>query len=139
MNETTDRSEPSALQQGRPVKATGWQRIVAAARYSMAGFRAAWHHEAAFRQELLLAMVLAPLALWLGVDATQRALLLGSLLVVLITELLNSAIEAAIDRFGGERHPLSGQAKDLGSAAVFVALLLVGVVWGVVVVERLGW
>ncbi len=117
-------------------KATGWQRLFRATGYSMAGLRAAWRHEAAFRQELGLVVLMVPAAFWLGENASQRAILIGSLLVVLITELLNSAIEAAIDRFGSERHPLSGQAKDMGSAAVFVALLLVGVVWGLMAVER---
>lgn len=140
MNETTDVPDNSPAQAAaRPVKATGIARVMAAARYSLAGFKAAWYHEAAFRQELMLACLLAPLAFWLGENASQRAILLGSLLVVIITELLNSAIEAAIDRFGGEHHPLSGQAKDLGSAAVFVALVLVVVVWGLVGVERLGY
>lgn len=140
MNKTTGLPDNAPAQaEVRPVKATGIARIMAAARYSMAGFKAAWHHEAAFRQELLLACLLLPLAFWLGENASQRAVLIGSLLVVLITELLNSAIEAAIDRFGGEHHPLSGQAKDLGSAAVFVALMLVVVVWGLVGVQRLGY
>lgn len=115
---------------------TGLKRLVYATRYSMMGFRAAWTHEAAFRQELILCVVLVPAAFWLGMDGVQRALLISSLLVVLITELLNSAVEAAIDRFGDERHPLSGRAKDLGSAAVFVALLLVVVVWGLVALDR---
>ncbi|OQX11431.1 MAG: diacylglycerol kinase [Desulfobulbaceae bacterium A2] len=101
------------------IKAFGW---------SMAGFRWALG-EAAFRQELLLVAVLAPLALWLGKSGVERALLCGSLLLVLIVEILNSAIEAAIDRFGGEHHPLSGQAKDMGSAAVFLALTNVVIVW----------
>ncbi|OQX11153.1 MAG: diacylglycerol kinase [Desulfobulbaceae bacterium A2] len=94
----------------------------------MAGFRWALA-EAAFRQELLLVAVLAPVGLWLGKSGVERALLCGSLLLVLIVEILNSAIEAAIDRFGGEHHPLSGQAKDMGSAAVFLALANVVIVW----------
>ncbi|MBF0461364.1 MAG: diacylglycerol kinase [Magnetococcales bacterium] len=120
----------------QPSKATGLRRLVLATGYSMAGLRVAWRQEAAFRQEVGLTVWMIPVACWLGTNASQRALLIGSLLLVLITELLNSAIEAAIDRFGTERHPLSGQAKDLGSAAVFVALLLGGVVWGLIALER---
>ena len=138
MNQTTGTTDPLQPESPRPGKATGWQRLVRAAGYSMAGLQAAWRHEAAFRQEVGLVVVMLPAAFWLGVNAGQRALLIGSLLVVVITELLNSAVEAAIDRFGGERHPLSGQAKDMGSAAVFVALLLVGVVWGLIGLERFG-
>ncbi|MEO5341403.1 MAG: diacylglycerol kinase [Magnetococcus sp. MYC-9] len=137
MEQTTATTERNLALPAQPAKATGWRRLVRATGYSMAGLRAAWRHEAAFRQELGLALLLFPVAFWLGVNASQRAMLIGSLLVVLSVELLNSAIEAAIDRFGAERHPLSAQAKDLGSAAVLVALLLVGVVWGLIGVERL--
>lgn len=121
---------------GNTNQTRGLQRLVNATRYSMLGFRAAWENEAAFRQEVILATVLIPTAFWLGENAVQRALLLGSLLAVLITELLNSAVEAAIDRFGEERHILSGRAKDLGSAAVLVALLGVLSVWGLIAWER---
>ncbi len=103
----------------------------------MAGFRAAWRHEAAFRQELLLSAALLPLAAWLGRSALDYALLVGSLLVLLITELLNSALEALTDRVGTEHHELSGRAKDLGSAAVFAALVLVAVCWAAVAADRL--
>ncbi|MBF0162324.1 MAG: diacylglycerol kinase [Magnetococcales bacterium] len=135
---TTEGTEHGPGQSPRPGKATGMQRLVRAVGYSMAGLRAAWQQEAAFRQELLLTVLLLPVVFWLGENASQRALLLASLLLVLVTELLNSAIEAAIDRFGPERHPLSAQAKDLGSAAVFVALLLLAGVWGLIALERLG-
>ncbi len=107
----------------------GWARIWRATRYSAQGLRAAFTGEEAFRQELLIVAVMAPLGLWLGRSAVERALLIGSLLLTLIVELLNSAIEAAIDRIGPERHELSGRAKDMGSAAVFVALALTGMVW----------
>lgn len=107
----------------------GWRRLINAAGYSWAGLQAAWHHEEAFRQEGLLCAALVPVALWLGGDAVERVLLIGSLLLVVIVELLNSSIEAAIDRIGQERHELSGRAKDLGSAAVFIALLNAAVVW----------
>lgn len=113
-------------------------RVRRAAGYSAAGLKAAWRGETAFRQELALCVVLAPLGLWLGRDGVERALLLGSLLLVLIVELLNSAIEAAVNRIGAERNELSGLAKDLGSAAVFVALLVVVLVWALVLADRFG-
>ncbi|MGK2941863.1 MAG: diacylglycerol kinase [Immundisolibacter sp.] len=115
----------------------GLRRIWRAARYSAQGLRAAFRGEAAFRQELLIALVAAPLGLWLGRSAAERALLLGSLLLTLIVELLNSALEAAIDRIGLERHELSGRAKDMGSAAVFVALILTATVWLLIAAGRL--
>jgi len=108
---------------------TGLKRVIKAAGYSWAGLTAAFKHEAAFRQELALCLVLIPTGLWLGESGIERALLVGSLLLVLIIELLNSAIEAVVDRFGGEQHELSGRAKDIASAAVFIALLNAVVVW----------
>ncbi len=108
---------------------TGLTRITKAAGYSWTGLKAAFKHEAAFRQELALCLVLIPVGLWLGQSGIERALLIGSLLLVLIVELLNSAIETVVDRFGGEQHELSGRAKDIGSAAVFVALLNAAVIW----------
>lgn len=116
---------------------TGWRRIVNATFFSLNGLRAAWRHEEAFRQECALSIVLAPAALWLGQTPVERVLLVGSLLIVLIVELLNSAVEAAVDRVGTDHHRLSGQAKDLGSAAVFVSLLLVVVVWTAIGLQRL--
>lgn len=107
----------------------GWARVWRATRYSAQGLRAAFAGEEAFRQELLIVAVMTPLGLWLGRSAVERALLVGTLLLTLIVELLNSAVEAAVDRIGLDRHELSGRAKDLGSAAVFVALLLTGMVW----------
>lgn len=115
---------------------TGLRRILRATRFSAQGFAHAWKHEAAFRQELALAVVLTPAAFWLGQNVLERAMLIGVLLLVLIVELLNSAIEAAIDRHGDEHHELSGRAKDFGSAAVFVVLVLVGVIWGAVAWQR---
>jgi len=114
----------------------GLRRIWNAAIYSVYGIRAAWKHEAAFRQELVLCLLLVPAAFWVGVNATERALLIGSCLLVVVVELLNSAIEAAIDRIGGDLHTLSGRAKDMGSAAVFVSLLLVVLCWGLIIHER---
>ena len=107
-------------------------RIVRATRYSLAGLRSAIRGEAAFRQELILALVLTPVAIWLGENGVERALMIGSLLVVLIVELVNSAIETVVDRVGTEFHDLSGRAKDLGSAAVFISLLAVPIVWALV-------
>lgn len=111
---------------------TGLTRIIKAAGYSFYGFKTAWRGEAAFRQEMVLVAILVPLGLWLGETGVERALLTGSCLIVLITELLNSAVEAVVDRIGPEHHPLSGAAKDLGSAAVFVSLIMVVMVWGLV-------
>jgi len=108
---------------------TGLQRIINAGRYSWLGLSAAYRGEAAFRQELWLVLLLAPLGFWLGDGGVEKALLLGSLLIVLIVELLNSAIEAVVDRFGDEWHELAGMAKDMGSAAVLLALLLVVLTW----------
>ena len=107
----------------------GWRRIIKAAGYSWQGLRAAWRHEAAFRQEAVLAVVAVIVACWLNVDTVTRILLIGSVVLVVIVEVLNSAIEAVVDRLGPEIHPLSGRAKDLGSAAVFLALLLAAFVW----------
>ncbi len=110
--------------------ATGLTRIINAAIYSWQGLRAAVQHESAFRQELLLCLVLVPAGIWLGRATVDYILLLGSLLLVLIIELLNSAVEAVVDRQGDEHHELAGRAKDMGSAAVFISLLLVGLIWG---------
>lgn len=107
----------------------GLDRIWHAAIFSIAGFRLAWQKEAAFRQETLLAAAMLPGAYWIGDSAIEQLLLIGSLAIVLIAELLNSAIEATVDRIGTELHPLSGQAKDMGSAAVAVSLIFVVVVW----------
>lgn len=114
----------------------GLARIARATGYSFRGLKAAFANEEAFRQEVLIVLILSPLALWLGRTAVERALLIGSLLLLLIVELLNSAVEAAIDRIGLERHELSGRAKDIGSAAVFVALVLTGAVWLFVAAAR---
>ncbi|MEX2126238.1 MAG: diacylglycerol kinase [Woeseia sp.] len=108
---------------------TGLRRILLAARCSAQGFADAWKYEAAFRQEIALTTVLVPLAILLGQTGLERVILIGSCLLVLIVELLNSAVEATVDRFGDEQHELSGRAKDLGSAAVFVSLVIVVAVW----------
>lgn len=107
----------------------GLKRILLAAGYSVKGLRAAFVHEAAFRQELLLSAVLVPLAFRLDVHLCERLLMISSLFLILIVELLNSAIEAVVDRIGSEWHELSGRAKDIGSAAVFLSLVLTSYVW----------
>lgn len=122
---------------GKPGE-TGIRRILSATRYSAQGLAQAWRHEAAFRQEVALTIVLTPIGLWLGRTAIERTLLIVSCLLVLIVELLNSAVEAAIDRHGDEVHELSGRAKDLGSAAVMLSLLFVAAVWLAVIWDRFG-
>lgn len=108
---------------------TGLVRIWNALFYSMAGFAAAFKYEDAFRQEVILAAILIPLSFFLPVSNLGRALMIAAVLLVLMIELLNSALEASVDRVSIERHPLAKRAKDIGSAAVFVALLNVAVVW----------
>jgi len=110
----------------------GLARIIHAFFNSLAGLADAWRHESAFRQEILLATVLVPVACLVRVTAVERAVLIGSVLLVLIVELLNSSVEAAIDRISFEHHSLSRRAKDIGSAAVFVSLLLMGLVWALI-------
>jgi len=107
----------------------GLSRIVKATRYSWQGIRAAYQHEEAFRQEIWLCLILIPLGVYLGDDGVERALLVGTVMLVPIVEILNSAIEAVVDRFGTELHELSGRAKDMGSAAVGLSLGLLAVVW----------
>jgi len=116
---------------------TGFDRILRATGYSLAGLRAAYSGESAFRQEVWLLISATPLAFWLGQDWVQIALLLGSLMLVLIVELLNSGIEAAIDRVSFELHDLSKRAKDLASAAVLLSLLLSAGIWGAALWQRL--
>jgi diacylglycerol kinase (ATP) len=113
---------------------TGLRRIWNALHYSMAGLRAAWRHEDAFRQEVLLAALLVPAALFLPASGTGRALMIGSVLLVLIVELLNSAVEATVDRVSLDDHALAKRAKDIGSAAVLIALANVPVTWALVLV-----
>ena len=117
---------------GKP-GATGIKRIVDAAGYSMRGLAAAFKHESAFRQELALAVILAPIAFYVGQSNVERSILIASLLLVLIVELLNSSIAAIVDRIGSEHHEISGRAKDIGSAAVFVSLANVAIIWGIII------
>lgn len=116
--------------------AKGMQRIINAFGYSIKGFKACYKHEEAFRQELFALLLLLPLGFWLGQSGIERALLVGSLLIIPLTELFNSAIEAVVDRFGGELHELSGRAKDIGSAAVFLSIVLATVVWALVLIPH---
>ncbi len=116
--------------------AKGLKRIINAFGYSLKGFRACFRHEEAFRQEVFVLIPLLPLGIWLGNNGVERALLVGSLLIVPLTELLNSAIEAVVDRIGQERHKLSGRAKDIGSAAVFLSIVLALSVWFLILLPR---
>ncbi len=132
-SDTSDRAHASS----NPQKSrTGLHRVWHAALYSLAGLRAGWT-ETAFRQEALVAIVLLPLALWLGQNWLERAALVGSVLLVLIVELLNSGIEAAVDRIGPQWHDLSKRAKDMGSAAVLLSLVLCAGTWGGALWQRL--
>ena len=116
--------------------AKGLKRIINDFGYSLKGFRACFKHEEAFRQEIFVLIPMLPLGIWLGNDGVERALLVGSLLIVPLTELLNSAIEAVVDRIGQERHKLSGRAKDIGSAAVFLSITLAMSVWFLILLPR---
>lgn len=110
-------------------KVTGFARLYHASRYSMKGFKAAFTHEPAFKYEVIAALVLIPSAIFVADNALQLAALIGVVLLVLTTELINSAVEAVVDRVGLERHELAGRAKDLGSAAVFMTLIIAALTW----------
>jgi diacylglycerol kinase (ATP) len=132
------------MEQRSPFKSRGgFERLRAAVKYSLNGFRQAWHEEAAFRQELMLFALLLPVALLVPVTVVERIVLVGSAVLVLVVELLNSAIEAVVDRVSFDRHELSQRAKDLGSAAVMMSLLVAGLCWlailGPLVLNMLGW
>lgn len=128
-----DSDSNSPMHEESPFKGkTGLRRLLNAFDYSLEGFKAAFKHEDAFRQEVFLAIILIPLALYLEAEALYRILMIGSILLVLIVELLNSAIEAVVDRVSIERHALAKRAKDIGSAAVFVALANVVITWGLI-------
>ncbi|QYJ73801.1 MULTISPECIES: diacylglycerol kinase [Shewanella] len=121
----------------KPANNHGIRRVIRATGFSFKGLKSAWVHEAAFRQELILACVMVPLALWLDVSTVEKLLMIMAVFIVLITELLNSAIEAVVDRIGDEIHPLSGQAKDIASAAVFMSLALCTLVWAFILLPLL--
>ncbi|AQQ66545.1 diacylglycerol kinase [Microbulbifer agarilyticus] len=115
---------------------TGISRLIDATEYSRQGLLATWRNEAAFRQEVSLSIILIPAALWLGESGVERALLIGVTLLVMIVELMNSAVEAVVDRIGPEKHPLSKIAKDTGSAAVSISLLLWVSTWACILLPR---
>lgn len=117
---------------------TGLTRLMHSFGYSWQGLRAAWRNEAAFRQEVILAVILFPATFWLACSLATWLMLVSSALLVMLVELLNSGIEAAVDRIGAERHPLAGRAKDLASAAVLLASLIAGVTWLSMLLARLG-
>ena len=110
--------------------------IIKAVIWSMAGIKAAWKNERAFRWEAAIVILMMPVGLWLGRTAVERALLIAFSMPILITELLNSAVEAVVDRIGPERHELSKRAKDLGSAAAFISMITAAVVWGLIAYGR---
>lgn len=114
---------------------TGLRRLINACMYSLAGLKAAYQHEDAFRQEVLLAIVLIPLAVVLKADGMGRAMMVGSVILVMIVELLNSAVEATVDRISLENHQLAKRAKDIGSAAVMLSLINLATVWGLVLLD----
>ncbi|HEX5755095.1 MAG TPA: diacylglycerol kinase [Arenimonas sp.] len=111
-------------------------RVFKAFMWSMQGLRACWQLESSFRLEIYLFVLLAPLALWLGESGVERAILIGSMTLVLIVEVLNSAVEAVVDRWGAEHHTLAGRAKDMGSAAVFLSDMNVLACWGLILLPR---
>jgi diacylglycerol kinase (ATP) len=120
---------------GKP-DTTGIKRIINAFGFSFLGLRAAFKNESAFRQELAFCVILTPVSFWLGQTTVERILLIGALLLVLIVELINSAIEAIVDRIGSEHHELSGRAKDIGSAAVLLSLVNSTIIWGLILLDH---
>ena len=117
-------------------KDRGIRRLINAFYYTLAGFKAAWIHEEAFRQEIIMAALIIPLGIWLGDSGTQKAILIGMYLIIPLTELLNTAIEVTVDRIGQKRHVLSERAKDIGSAAVFLSICIALIVWIIIAYER---
>ncbi|QGM80740.1 diacylglycerol kinase [Otariodibacter oris] len=113
----------------KPANKASFQRVINATQYSLKGLKSAYINEAAFRQEIWLSCILIPLGFFLGQTPVEKILLVGSILLILITELLNSAIESVVDRIGSEFHELSGRAKDIASAAVFMSMILAGMTW----------
>lgn len=115
---------------------TGISRVIDAFGYSMKGLAACWRYEAAFRQEVVLGLILLPIAFWLAQNHIELILLILTIFLVVMAELANSSVEAVVDRTGSERHELSGRAKDIGSALVFTSLVLLGIVWSIVAINR---
>jgi diacylglycerol kinase (ATP) len=126
MTDAEENMKATVIEHAKP---SGVRRLLRASAHSFNGLRSAFQSEAAFRQEVALAVLLIPLGLWLGDTRVEKALLVGSVVLVLVVELLNTAVESVVDRIGIEHHVLSGRAKDVGSAAVFVALVLSVTVW----------
>ncbi|QIR14806.1 diacylglycerol kinase [Shewanella aestuarii] len=120
----------------KPENNHGIKRVIRAAGFSLQGLKSAWRDEAAFRQELVLAAIMLPIALYVDISIVERLILIFGIFLVLIVELLNSAIEAVVDRFGSEIHPLSGQAKDIASAAVMLSLIFCGICWAAILVPK---
>ena len=112
--------------------AKGLKRLINACFFSAAGFKATWEHEEAFRQEVILFVVTTPIAIWLGETTVEKLLMIGSMVLVMLVELLNSAVEAVVDRVGLEHHELSGRAKDIGSAAVMMSLVWAAITWALI-------
>ena len=131
---TSSEATNSAVRPG--AKPRGLNRLLKAFGNTGKGLAGCWREEEAFRQECLLALVAIPAGIWLGANGVERAMLIAPMLLILVVELLNSAIETAIDRIGTERHALSGLAKDLGSAAVFVSFVLLASTWALVLLGR---
>ena len=125
-----DINDSAQVDKNNKPNGSGFSRILKATRCSLLGFQAAYKHESAFRQELCLCLFLMPLSIFIANNGMQLALLISSLILLLLVEVINSAIEAVVDRIGLEHHELSGRAKDLGSAAVFLALCICVVTWG---------
>lgn len=113
------------------------RRLLRATKYALSGFRDAFQSQVSIRQEVLIILVMSPVAIWLGESGVERALLIGVLFLILLTELLNAAIEATVDRIGPERHELSRKAKDMAAAAVLVSLITAGIVWLLILFDRL--
>ncbi len=114
--------------------AKGFKRLVNACFFSAAGLKATWEHEEAFRQEVIIFVVATPLALWLGETAIEKLLLIGSLVLLMLVELLNTAVESIVDRVGFDHHELAGRAKDIGSAAVMMALVWAAITWAAILI-----
>ena len=112
------------------------RHIINALIWSAAGIKTAWQNELAFRVETITIMIMMPVGIWLGRSAAERALLIASCLLILVAELLNSAVESVVDRIGTEHHELSGRAKDMGSAAAFFSMLTAAIVWGLIAFDR---
>jgi diacylglycerol kinase (ATP) len=123
------------IPEGSPLpKNQGWHRLVNALYFSMNGFKATFRTEEAFRQEVLLSIILLPLGYYLGETPSERVILIGSILLVMIVELLNTAVERAIDRISFDRHELSKEAKDMGSAAVLLTIILAVLAWALILI-----